>query len=142
MDKSLQRAKQIRHWLKIEWVELWKNKHDDEITAEDISVKEYSLLEVDRGEVIHATRDYKPLSFREIYEKHVGSETASKVIVNPKIGGWGKFAKKHFSKKNIRNPKREPPSIKFDVNQHQRKNGMGWLNNARIRRMSKENNVH
>jgi len=56
-------ARELRQKLKADWAELWKTKHDDEVKAEGISTKVYTELFVDRGEIIHATRDYKPLSF-------------------------------------------------------------------------------
>jgi hypothetical protein len=117
--------------LKADWANLWKTKHEDEIKAEGISVEDFEMLFVDRGEIIHATRDYKPLSFREILEKHVGSEDASRVDIDPNVGGWRKFAKQNFPARR-RQSKRERPKVKVDLSQHQRKAGKGWLNKARI----------
>ena len=47
MDEYQRQAKDSRGWLKIEWADLWKYKHDDEIQAEGVSVKDYSLLFVE-----------------------------------------------------------------------------------------------
>jgi hypothetical protein len=137
MEDSWERAKEIKKWLKIEWADLWINKHEDEIRAEGVSAKEYSCLYVDEGEIIHATRDFKPLSFREILEKHVGKNSAERVDIDPKVGGWKKFARQNFpANKKV---KREKHRIKNDLNQPQRKNGAGWRNQARIFRKLKEN---
>ena len=131
MDDRWVRAKELRQMLKADWANLWKTKHEDEIKAEGISVEDFEMLFVDRGEIIHATRDYKPLSLREILEKHVGSEDASRVDIDPNVGGWRKFAKQNFPARR-RQSKRERPKVKVDLSQHQRKAGKGWLNKARI----------
>ncbi len=133
---NLNEAREFRRWLKIEWTDLWKKKFDDNIAAEGISVKDYSLLDVDSGEIIHASRDYKPLKFREILEKNLGGETTDRVDVDPQIGGWKKFARENLprqEKKTIR----ERPRISYDASQQQRNGGSGWLNQARIRKKVK-----
>jgi hypothetical protein len=138
VDESLKRAKILRQQLKNQWADLWVSKHDDKVNAEDISVKDYNLLFVEKGEVVQAKRDYRPISFSDILEKHVGADRALKVDIDPRVGGWKKFSKKNFPKKK---PEfiREPPRKKIDLNQHQRKNGFGWLNQARIYRKLKDN---
>ena len=80
--------------------------------------------------MIRATRDYKPLSFREILDVHIGSDAAGRVDPDPSVGGWGKFVRE-----NLRRPKpmkRERPRMRVDLTQHQRKGGAGWLNRARV----------
>ena len=139
LEESWRKAKELRRWLKIEWADLWKNKRDDEVKAEGFSLKDYSLLYVDRGEIIHATRDYKPLSFREILEKHVGSEDASRVDLDPQVGGWRKFARENFPVKGETNVKRRGPDIKSDLSQRQRKGGVGWRNKSRVWKKKKLN---
>ena len=125
-----ERARELRLELKVEWTELWRTKYDDDVRAEDVSRREFMKLFVDRGEVIYATRDYKPLSLREILDQHLGSELAEKVSPDPSVGGWRKFVREHIPKKPAK--KRERPKIKVDLTQHQRKGGKGWLNKARI----------
>ncbi len=136
MTDSLAWARELRRKLKADWAELWKTKHDDGVKAEGISTKVYTELFVDQGEIIHATRDYTPLSFSEIYEKHVGTEKAERIEVNPQEGGWHKFARNNFPAKQT---KRERPKFKPDLSQQQRKGGSGWLNQARIRRKQRLN---
>ena len=62
--------KQLLDDLKMQWVSLWRDRIDDRVKAEGISSKEYQSLFVDPGEVIIATRDFKPLNFRDILERH------------------------------------------------------------------------
>ena len=101
--------------LKIEWADLWTNKHEDEVKAEGVSIKDYDMLFVDRGEIIHATRDFKPISFHDVLEKHVGKEEASKVDIDPRVGGWGKFAKQNFPAKKREKVKRRRRVLRVSV---------------------------
>jgi len=130
MLEGWERARELRRELKADWARLWMTKYDDDVRAEDVSSKEFDRLFVDRGEVIFATRDYKPLSFRDILDKHIGSDMAGKVSPDPAVGGWRKFVREHLQ--NTKQAKRERPRVKVDVSQHQRKGGHGWLNKARI----------
>ena len=124
-------VRMLRQELKTEWAELWKTKYDDEVWAEGVSPQEYERLFVDLGEIIYATRNFKPLSFREILEKHLGSDVAAKAYPDSAVGGWRRFVKEHLRKH--RPVKRwERPKVKVDLSQHQRKSGAGWLNRARI----------
>jgi len=129
-------AQEYRKWLKIEWADLWKSKFDDEIIAEGVSVRDYSLLYVDKGEIIQANRDYRPPNFREILERHLGAETTERVDIDPNIGGWKRFAREQLPRREKKTA-RESPKIPFDTNQQQRKGGSGWRNQARIRKKVK-----
>jgi len=117
--------------LKTEWAELWRTKYGDEVRAEDVSSKEFERLFIDRGEVINATRDYRPLSFREILHRHLGSQLSERVNPDPSIGGWRKFVKEHLQRPKPAT-KKEQPEGDIHLAQHQRKGGHGWLNRARI----------
>ena len=49
-----------------EWRLLWRHCIVDKVRAESIADRDYSLLFVDRGTVIAATRDFKPPDLKEI----------------------------------------------------------------------------
>jgi hypothetical protein len=132
MKKSLQQAKEIKRWLKSEWIDLWINKYDDTVNAEGIAIKKYSLLEVDSGEIIQANRDFKPLSFHNILKKHVGKDFAFRVDIDPVSGGWRKFASENLSRKDETKGVNVRSKIKHTVSPQMRKGGAGWLNRARI----------
>lgn len=138
MEDRWEKTKKLREDLNKDWSTLWKTKYHDKRVAEEISRKEFPNLFVKRGEIIHATRDYKPLSFSEILSRHIGSDMASKINPDPEIGGWGKFIKRNF-RKNTQSKKRVKPQIKLDLSQHQRKNGAGWKNKSRIWNKQKNN---
>jgi len=108
MLEGWEQVRELRQELKTEWGELWRTKYDE-----------------------YATKDFKPLSFRDILEKHIGSDVATKAYPDPAVGGWRKFVKEHLRRhKSVK--KRERPKVKVDLSQQQRKSGCGWLNRARI----------
>ena len=112
--------------IKDEWHILWRSRIDDKVRAEGIANKNYSLLFVDRGTVIVATRDYKPLSLKEILRSHgVRNESPS-----PSVGGYTKFARtvlneqKRFRRLKTREDLKE---LKHNKKQQKKKGGKGWL---------------
>ena len=92
----------------------------------------------DSERAVGRSRDYKPLKFREILEKNLGSEATDRVDVDPKVGGWKRFAREELPRREIKTA-RERPKIPFDLSQQQRKGGSGWRNQARIRKKLKAN---
>jgi hypothetical protein len=131
MDEGLAWARELRRGLKADWAELWRDKRDDEVRAEGFSVRDFERLYVERGEVVVATRDFKPLNFGEILERHLGSDYAGRVALDPRVGGWEKFARTFFPSERV---KRERPRVRADPSQPQRKGGAGWLNIIRVSR--------
>jgi len=138
-------ARELRLELRAEWDELWKLKCNDKFRAEGISSLDSERLFVEKGEVIYATKDYKPLSFREILERHLDSDIVYKIDTNPQVGGWRKFIKENIKNRKqkpfARTRVREHTKIKNDLSQVQRKRGAGWLNKARIGKKIKLNNM-
>ena len=135
--KERSSAERIRLELISEWKDLWEDKYDDKKLSEGISTRKYSNLEVTQGQVIYATRKCESLDFYEILEDKIGKDYNDKISPSPKIGGWRKFAKNHFSGKTS---ERKKPKNKFDLSQQQRKHGKGWLNRIRISKKLRENN--
>lgn len=86
----------FRNRLKEEWGLLWTERFDDRVRAEGVSVRDYPLLFMSRGDVIFATRDAKAPSFSRIMEV-----CASQGLVysrDPDVGGWGKFVRAELNK--------------------------------------------
>ena len=116
--------------LKKQWSTLWRDRIDDKVRAEGIANQDYSLLFVDRGLVVVATRDYKPLDFFEILERHKPADVGDGVVPSsPYVGGWGRFVRdfvrgrKRFTKRG--RPVPSKPERKG--NQQRKKGGRGWL---------------
>ena len=119
--------------LKKQWKILWRNRIDDKVRAEGIANRDYSLLFVDRGTVIIATRDYKPPDFVEILERHKPADVVNAVPPPPAIGGWGKFIRSVVSKQKRFTRRRPPPELDRKEKQQLKKGGGGWLH-FRMRR--------
>jgi hypothetical protein len=94
------------------------------VRAEGVAVQDYHQLFVDKGTVIHATRDCQTLSFKEILKKHAISERY--FPPDPHAGGWTKFAKTHITN-NLKKPPQSKATVERNVKQQLKKSGRGWL---------------
>ena len=120
--------KEMVNELKNEWKKLWSERLDDKIRAEGIAINDYTSLFVDKGTIIHATRDYKALNFKEILEQHQITNTERYIPPDPNVGGWTKFIKKNISQTKLPREKRANyyyPDKK--IIQQPKKGGRGWL---------------
>ena len=113
--------------LRIQWRKLWRERMDDTIRAEGIAVNDYNDLFVERGTVIHATRNFKALSFKEIVEKHKIADVDKLVSPDPSIGGWTKFIKTSITKQRKRKARFTQFYEQNKQKQQLRKCGRGWL---------------
>lgn len=120
--------KEMIQELKTEWKKLWQERFDDRLRAEGIAVTDYSSLFVDRGTIIHATRDFKALNFKEILERHQLENAERFVQPNPQVGGWNKFIKTEITNQKPQRNKRAASYCpeKKEV-QQPKKGGRGWL---------------
>lgn len=113
--------------LKVEWKKLWRERHDDKVRAEGVAVDNYDQLFVDRGTIIHATRDYKALNFKEILEEHQVMNAERYIPPDPHVGGWTKFVKMNITGQKLRRRElAELPSEKKEK-QQLKQSGRGWL---------------
>ncbi|MBE3116362.1 hypothetical protein IMZ68_04080 [Candidatus Bathyarchaeota archaeon] len=121
--------KELVNSLKVEWKRLWVERMDDKVRAEGIAINDYSALFVDKGTVIHATRDFKALNFREILEKHQVDNAERYIPPSPSVGGWGKFVKNNITtNEQSRNKRAQAYRIEEKkVKQQPKKCGRGWL---------------
>ena len=115
--------------LRIEWKRLWKERVDDRLRAEGIATDDYYDLLVEKGTIIHATRDFKALNFKEILEHHQITNTDRFVYPDPHIGGWNKFIKTNI--RNQRSSIHRRAEVYYDEKksekQQPKKGGRGWL---------------
>jgi hypothetical protein len=120
--------KEMVEGLKAEWKKLWQERYDDRNKAEGIAVADYSALFVDRGTIIHATRDFKALNFKEILQRHQIENPDRFVQPDPQVGGWNKFIKKEIRAQQPAKHKRAESYLpqKKEV-QQPKKGGRGWL---------------
>lgn len=114
--------------LKCEWRRLWLERLDDKVRAEGIAVNDYSQLFVEKGTIIHATRNYKALNFKEILEKHQVENAERYIPPPPSMGGWGKFVKTNIIPQKPKNVKRAASYLEQEkAKQQPKKSGRGWL---------------
>jgi hypothetical protein len=111
-----------------EWKLLWLNRIDDKVRAEGIANRDFSLLFVDRGTVIVATRDFKPLSLKEILRLHEIENLERVVSPHPSVGGWGKFARAVLNRqRRARKLEESAPRRSRKKSLQSKKGGRGWL---------------
>lgn len=119
--------KELVDELKIEWKKLWRERIDDKVRAEGIAINDYSTLFIDKGTIIHATRDFKALNFKEILEGYEILNAERYIQPDPHVGGWTKFIKTNISNKPLaQKPMVLCPKDK-KVNRQPKKGGRGWL---------------
>ena len=116
--------------LKRQWHSMWRERVDDKLRSEGVAAKDYEKLFVERGLVIVATRDFKPLNFTGIVNQHV-PQSDRWIPPSPIVGGWGKFIREVLPKQNrgaISRRKRflleKPDKSKCGA---PKKGGRGWL---------------
>jgi hypothetical protein len=128
-EKSKGQPEQVEE-LKVEWKRLWRERLDDKVRAEGVANADYSLLFVEKGTVIFATRNFKLLSFKGILKEHGIGDVYRFVSPSPGVGGWGKFIKSsvlpgrsngggRWTKRYFVEEEKKPQQLK--------KGGRGWL---------------
>ena len=120
--------KELVEELKVQWKKLWNERVDDKVRAEGIAVEDYVKLFVEKGTIIHATRDFKALNFKEILEQNQVANAEQFVPPSPQVGGWTKFIRTSITIQRSQRNRRaqlyvEPKKEK----QQPKKGGRGWL---------------
>ena len=114
--------------LKIEWKRLWRERFDDKVRAEGIALNDYDQLFIDKGTIIHATRDFKALNFKEILEEHEVLNAERYIPPDPHVGGWTKFVKTNITSQKLQRKRlAQLPFEEKTEKQQLKKNGRGWL---------------
>jgi hypothetical protein len=114
--------------IKEEWRHLWRERIDDRVRAEGVASRTFSLCFVDRGTIIVATRDFKPLNLKEILSLNRIQNAEQVVGPPPAVGGWHKFARTVLNKQaRNRSFVFEKPRSDRVKNLQLKKGGRGWL---------------
>ena len=116
--------------LKVQWKLLWSERFDDKVRAEGVSVSDYASLRVERGAVIHATRDFKALNFREILEQHLVENPDRYIQPDVQVGGWNKFIKTEITSRRARGKRAASYVPEKREVQQPKKGGRGWLHQS------------
>jgi hypothetical protein len=114
--------------LQVEWKRLWNERLNDKVRAEGIAVNNYDSLFIDKGTVIHATRDFKVLNFKDILKQHEVETPERYIPPDPTVGGWNKFVKDNITKQPQRKRRRVEEELQIKKEKPQlKKSGRGWL---------------
>ena len=120
--------KEMVEEIKNQWKKLWQERVDDKVRAEGIATTDYSKLFVDKGTVIHATRNFRPLSFKEILDQNQVENADRLVPSTPQIGGWTKFIKVAITNQKPQRNRRAQSYVAPEKEKQQpKKGGRGWL---------------
>jgi hypothetical protein len=117
--------------IKEEWRHLWRERIDDRVRAEGVASQTFPLCFVDRGTIIVATRDFRPLNLKEILSLNQIQNAEQVVGPPPAVGGWHKFARTVLNKhaRNRRFLFAKPRSDRVK-NLQRKKGGRGWLHRS------------
>lgn len=131
IDASLETVKaqkELVEKLKVQWKLLWSERFNDKLRAEGVSVNDYASLRVERGTIVHATRDFKALNFKEILEQNMVGNSDRFTQPDVDVGGWNKFVKTKIIGCEPQRNKRALAYVpkKREV-QQAKKGGRGWL---------------
>jgi hypothetical protein len=120
--------KEMVEELKTHWKHLWQERLDDKVRAEGVATNDYVKLFVEKGTVVHATRDFKALNFKEILEQNQIVNADRYIPPSPQVGGWNKFIKTNITnQRQRRNTRASFYSEDKKEKQQPKKGGRGWL---------------
>ena len=114
--------------IKSQWKRMWQERFDDHVRAEGVAFQDYDHLFVERGTVVLATRDFKLLSLKDIFDLHRVANAERLVAPSPHVGGWGKFVRTHISNGKRAYGRRVREFVVDEKKPQQlKKGGRGWL---------------
>jgi hypothetical protein len=127
--------KQLILELKAQWKLLWSERFDDRVRAEGVSVNDYAILDVEKGTIIHATKDFKILNLKQILEKHKIENPERYVQPDVNVGGWNKFIKTEINGKVAKGSRAEAYVAEKKKTQSKKGDGQqskkrGWLHSV------------
>jgi hypothetical protein len=130
-ESPAEAQKKLVEELKVEWKTMWSDRFNDRERAEGVSADDYKTLQVEKGTVIHATRDFKALNFKEILEDHKVQNPDRFIAPDVNVGGWNKFVKTNIDTHSKKRSQviQESLAPKKEA-QQSKKSGRGWLHKA------------
>jgi hypothetical protein len=125
-DKAKAQKKLVEE-LKADWKLLWNERLNDPVRAEGNSIANYESQHVERGTVIHATRDFKTLNFKEILQTHIVENPERFIQPDHQEGGWNKFVKTQITNHQLQTKRAPTHTPKKPEGKQPKKGGRGWL---------------
>jgi hypothetical protein len=111
--------------LKKQWESLWEDRLVDKKIAEATASRNYPDLFIDKGTVLHATRNYKVPCLEEIISKHKLS--LDLLPPTPQIGGYGVFIRKYISDGTRQSKNSQLKDKSSDISKLQKKKEWKWM---------------
>jgi hypothetical protein len=107
---------------------MWQRRLEDKERAEGIADRDYAMLQVERGLVVSATRNYQPPTLEKIL-RHWGLDPEHDMRIGSGQPGWGAFIRAKLRKQNQTKIARIQVAVEASRrNTLQRKKmGRGWL---------------
>jgi hypothetical protein len=127
VDDKAKAQKKLVEELKVQWKQLWSDRLDDKVRAEGVSTANYESLRIERGTIIHATRDFKALNFKEILEEHLVENPDRFIQPDRQVGGWNKFVKTEITNQPKKTKRATEHVPKKPEGKQPKKGGRGWL---------------
>ena len=114
--------------VKSQWKQLWRERIDDPVRAEGIASMDFDKLFIERGTVVLATRNFRPVTLGEILDQHKVEYTEKHVAPSKHVGGWRKFGRTQMPRyESARRRRGFAVSVDMGKKQQLRKGGRGWL---------------
>jgi hypothetical protein len=132
-ESKLEAKKKLIVELKAQWKLLWMERFDDRVRAEGVSANDYAILDVEKGTIIHATKDFKILNLKQLLEKYQVENPERYVQPDNHVGGWNKFVKTEINGKSTKDCGPILAGSEGSVSkkkQRAKKGGRGWLHNV------------
>jgi hypothetical protein len=126
-QEKVKAQKELVETLKAQWKLLWTERFSDKIRAEEVSLNDYTSLSVERGTIIHANRDFKTITFKEILEQHEINNPDRYIQPDAHTGGWSKFVKTKIVGHKLQASESNLLKNKKQEVQQPKKGGRGWL---------------
>ena len=131
-ESKVDTQKELIEELKAQWKLLWNERFDDKVRAEGVSINDYAILDIEKGTIIHATKNFKIATLKQILDKHMVENSERYIQPDVHVGGWNKFIKTEINGK----PKKvsraaayiaDKRPIKKSPSQQSKNGGRGWL---------------
>lgn len=119
---------ELRKKIKQNLRNLWDQRLEDRHIAEDTARRPYKLLDIEKGTVIKATRDYLPPDLNTILKMYESILGVKLTDADTQEGGWGKFVRETLTKQpRWRAHGKTALKPQEKRNGPPKKGGRGWL---------------
>ena len=91
-------VQKINKQIRAEWTNLWNEKLEDKLSAEELANRDYHLLFIEKGTVLKATRSYRSPCLEEIIKMNENLLNIKLTGSFSEVVGWRQFSRNILSK--------------------------------------------